>query len=216
MAEENVLAPAPIRSNEQILPFNAWLPVGKGNLLLDLQKSQKNHIFHILVDILQNTNFFRAFTASANALEITPVDSAYPFESPLASEQVMDFVNELGYPEEIHFVSKMHGIVKRTNVNYAELLWEEFVQAIKTFFTKKANLSLLTKKPKPHVIPYYRFTKLIIYYLGSRHNIHRRLVSPVHVTGDDFVLGNLKFVPKGEKDEVFGMPIPKDLITDGI
>ncbi|GKA87397.1 hypothetical protein Tco_0809161, partial [Tanacetum coccineum] len=36
MAKENVLAPALIRSDEHILPFNAWLPVGKCNLLLDL------------------------------------------------------------------------------------------------------------------------------------------------------------------------------------
>ncbi|GJY06682.1 retrovirus-related pol polyprotein from transposon TNT 1-94 [Tanacetum coccineum] len=48
MAEENAPAPAPIRSNEHIIPFNAWLPVGKGNLLLDLQKLQKNPIFRIL------------------------------------------------------------------------------------------------------------------------------------------------------------------------
>ncbi|GKB34120.1 hypothetical protein Tco_0879062 [Tanacetum coccineum] len=213
MAEENVPAPAPTRSDEQILPFNAWLP---------------------------KTNFFKAFTTSANvptiyiqqfwntlvedaktgvysfqldeqwftlnadllckALEITPVDSAHPFESPLVGEQVMDFVNKLGYLEEIHFVSKMHvnnlyqpwraimslinqcltgktsgndkprhpflqmlwGIVTRSNVDYAELLWEDFVQAIKTFFIDKANLSLPTKKPKPHVIPYCRFTKLAL------------------------------------------------------
>ncbi|GKD14929.1 hypothetical protein Tco_1199336 [Tanacetum coccineum] len=38
----------------------------------------------------------------------------------------------------------------------------------------------------------------------------------VHVTGDDFPLGNLKFVPKEEKDEVFGKPIPKELITEAI
>ncbi|GKB80531.1 hypothetical protein Tco_0947426 [Tanacetum coccineum] len=29
-------------------------------------------------------------------------------------------------------------------------------------------------------------------------------------------LGNLKFVPKGEDDEVFGMPIPNELITNNI
>ncbi|GKF05165.1 hypothetical protein Tco_0035833 [Tanacetum coccineum] len=148
MAEEYVPAPAPTRSDEQILPFNAWLPVGKGNLLLDLQRLQKNPIFRISVDILQITNFFRAFTASANvptfyiqpfwntlvqdaktgtysfqldeqwftlnvdlfrkALKITPVDTTYPFVSPPAGDQVMNFVNNLGYPEEIHFVSKMH------------------------------------------------------------------------------------------------------------
>ncbi|GKA11426.1 hypothetical protein Tco_0690972 [Tanacetum coccineum] len=108
------------------------------------------------------------------------------------------------------------GIVTRSNVDYAELLWEEFVQAIKTFFTDKANVSLPTKNHKPHAIPYCRFTKVIIYYLGSRHNIHRRPMSPVHVTRDDFLLGNLKFVPKGEKGEVFGKPIPQELIMIAI
>ncbi|GKD79523.1 hypothetical protein Tco_1342144 [Tanacetum coccineum] len=48
------------------------------------------------------------------------------------------------------------------------------------------------------------------------HKIHRRLVSPVYVTGDDFLLGNLKFVPKGEKDEVFVKPVPQELITEAI
>ncbi|GJS92909.1 hypothetical protein Tco_0799877 [Tanacetum coccineum] len=38
----------------------------------------------------------------------------------------------------------------------------------------------------------------------------------MHVTGDDNLLVNLKFVPKGENDEVFGMPIPKELITKAI
>ncbi|GKB66795.1 hypothetical protein Tco_0928207 [Tanacetum coccineum] len=242
IAEDNVPAPAPIRSDEQILPFNAWLPVRKGNILLDLQKLQKNPIFRI------------SFTLTAellrNALEITPVDSAHPFVSPPTGEHVMIFMNELGYPEEIHFVSKMHvnnlyqswrailslinlcltcktsgndkpihhvlqmlwGIVTRSNVKYAKLLWEKFVQAIQTFFSHRANLSIPTNKPTPYVIPYCRFTKLIIYYSGSRHNIHRRSESVVHVMRDDFLLGNLKFVPKGEKDEVF----PKDLITEAI
>ncbi|GJY39785.1 hypothetical protein Tco_0426149 [Tanacetum coccineum] len=212
----------------------------KGRSSLGSREIAKNPIFCISIDIFQNTNFFRAFTTSANvptiyiqqfwntlvqdtktgvynfqldkqwftlnadllckALEITPIDSTHPFESPPASEQVMDFVNELGYPEEIHFVFKMHvnnlyqpwrailslinqcltgktsgndkprhpvlqmlwGIVTRTNVDYAKLLWEEFVQAIQTFFSHQANLNILTKNPTPHVIPYCRFIKLII------------------------------------------------------
>ncbi|GKB89280.1 hypothetical protein Tco_0961552 [Tanacetum coccineum] len=51
---------------------------------------------------------------------------------------------------------------------------------------------------------------------SSRHNIHRRPVSPVHVIRDDFLLGNLKFVPKGEKDEVFRNHISQELITEAI
>ncbi|GJW94104.1 retrovirus-related pol polyprotein from transposon TNT 1-94 [Tanacetum coccineum] len=297
IADENVLAPAPTRSDDQILPFAAWVPIGKSNCVMDLQKKQKNPIFQISVDILQNTNFFRAFTAfvsvpaiyiqqfwntftyeaktgaysfqldetrfvlDANllrdALEITPIDQAHQFVSPPSGDAIIDFVNELGYPEVIHFVSRMAvnnlyqpwratlsminqcltsktsghdrprypvlqilwGIITSSNVDFAELMWEEFVQAIQTFLTDKANLGSPTKKDrkdKPHVILYYRFTKLIICHLGRIHNIHQRSTSPFHLAEEDLRLGNLKFVPKGEEDEVFGMPIPNELISNNI
>ncbi|GJU73749.1 retrovirus-related pol polyprotein from transposon TNT 1-94 [Tanacetum coccineum] len=66
MADENIPAPAATRSDDQILPFAAWVPIGKSKCVLDLQKKQKNPIFQISVDILSNTNFFRAFTASVS------------------------------------------------------------------------------------------------------------------------------------------------------
>ncbi|GJR98686.1 retrovirus-related pol polyprotein from transposon TNT 1-94 [Tanacetum coccineum] len=252
MVDENVPALVPTRSADQILPFAAWVPIGKSNHVLDLQKKQKNPIFQISVDILQNTNFFRAFTASASvpaiyiqqfwnaltkvgkSLEITPIDQAHPFVSSPSGDAIMDFVNELGYPEVIHFVSSktsghdrprypvlqmLCGIITSTNVDYAELVWEEFVQAMQTFLTDKANLGSPTKKgrkDKPHVIPYCRFTKLIICQLGRIHNIHQRSASLFHLAEEDLRLGNLKFVSKGELDEVFGMPIPNELISNNI
>ncbi|GKE41236.1 hypothetical protein Tco_1464641 [Tanacetum coccineum] len=112
------------------------------------------------------------------------------------------------------------GIVTQTNVDHAELLWEEFTQGIQTFFSHKASHKASLKDPKkkvtPLLIPYGRFSKVIIYYLASNNNIHRRPDSAVHYTGDDFILGNLKFVPKGETVEVFGMAIPDPLITEAI
>ncbi|GJV45395.1 hypothetical protein Tco_1429931 [Tanacetum coccineum] len=44
----------------------------------------------------------------------------------------------------------------------------------------------------------------------------RRPESAVHVMADDLLLGNLKFIPKGKKDEVFGMAIRKHLIIEAI
>ncbi|GJU19555.1 hypothetical protein Tco_1152897 [Tanacetum coccineum] len=112
------------------------------------------------------------------------------------------------------------GIVTQTNVDHAELIWEEFTQGIQTFFSHKASHKSSLKNPKKKVtsllIPYRRFSKVIIYYLASNNNIHRRPDSAVHHTGDDYVLGNLKFVPKGESVEVFGMAIPDPLITEAI
>ncbi|GJR07880.1 retrovirus-related pol polyprotein from transposon TNT 1-94 [Tanacetum coccineum] len=298
MAEQNVPAQPPTRTDEQIVPRSQWLTIGKSNLLFNAQKIQKNPIFQISVDILSNTNFFQAFTASANvpaiylqqfwktmsynektgvyscqvdeqwfdlsadllrkALAITPVNPTHPFELPPSGDTVIDFVNELGYPEPVEIVSSIRvnyvyqpwrailsllnqcltgktsgsdkprhpvlqmlwGIVTQTNVDHAELIWEEFTQGIQTFFSHKASHKASLKNPKkkvtPLLIPYGRFSKVIIYYLASNNNIHRRPDSAVHHTGDDYILGNLKFVPKGESFEVFGMAIPDPLITKAI
>ncbi|GJU71220.1 hypothetical protein Tco_1262625 [Tanacetum coccineum] len=153
MAEQNVPAQPPTRTDEQIVPRSQWLTIGKSNLLFNAQKIQKNPIFQISVDILRNTNFFQAFTASANvpaiylqqfwktmsynektgvyscqldeqwfdlsadllrkALAITPVNPAHPFELPPSGDTVIDFVNELGYPEPVEVVSSI-----RTNYVY--------------------------------------------------------------------------------------------------
>ncbi|GKB10594.1 retrovirus-related pol polyprotein from transposon TNT 1-94 [Tanacetum coccineum] len=298
MAEQNVPAQHPTRTDEQIIPRSQWLTIGKSNLLFNAQKIQKNPIFQISVDILSNTNFFQAFTASANvpaiylqqfwktmsynektgvyscqvdeqcfdlsvdllreALAITPINPTHPFELPPSGDTVTDFVNELGYPEPMEIVSSIRvnyvyqpwrailsllnqcltgktsgsdkprhpvlqmlwGIVTQTNVDHAELIWEEFTQGIQTFFSHKASHKASLKNPKkkvtPLLIPYGRFSKVIIYYLASNNNIHRRPDSAVHHTGDDYILGNLKFVPKGESVEVFGMAIPDPLITEAI
>ncbi|GKC20862.1 hypothetical protein Tco_1023012 [Tanacetum coccineum] len=258
MAEQNVPVQPPTRTDEQIVPRSQWLTIGKSNLLFNAQKIQKNPIFQISVDILSNTNFFQAFTASANvpaiylqqfwktmsynektgvyscqvdeqwfdlsadllrkALAITPVNPAHPFELPPSGDTVIDFVNELGYPEPVEIERLL--AVTQTNVDHAELIWEEFTQGIQTFFSHKASHKASLKNPKkkvtPLLIPYGRFSKVIIYYLASNNNIHRRPDSAVHHTGDDYVLGNLKFVPKGESVEVFGMAIPDPLITEAI
>ncbi|GJQ92128.1 hypothetical protein Tco_0003267 [Tanacetum coccineum] len=268
MAEQNVPSQPPTRTDEQIVPRSQWLIIGKSNLLFNAQKIQKNPIFQISVDILSNTNFFRAFTASASvpaiylqqfwntmkydeksgvyscqideqwfdlsadllrkALAITPVIPAQPFELPPSGNTVIDFVNELGYPEPVEIVSNIRtpvlqmlcGIVTQTNVDHADLLWEEFTQGIQTFFSHITSHKASQKDPKkkvtPLLIPYGRFSKVIIYYLARNNNIHRRPESAVHHTGDDFILGNLKFVPKGETVEVFGMAIPDPLITEAI
>nr|GEU40574.1 hypothetical protein [Tanacetum cinerariifolium] len=111
------------------------------------------------------------------------------------------------------------GIIISSNVDYVGLMWEEFVQAIQTFLTDKANLGSPTKKgkkDKPHVIPYYRFTKLIICHLRRIHNIHQGSAYPFHLAEEDFTLGNLKFVSKCEANEVFGMAIPNKLILNNI
>ncbi|GJR28607.1 hypothetical protein Tco_1104839 [Tanacetum coccineum] len=305
MADVNVNAPAeqapamapPTRTDDQILPRSSWVPVGKSNCYLDVEKSQSNPIYKIAVDILKHTNFFRAFTASStipsiyiqqfwdtvryvkntgsyscqldeqwfdltkdtlrDALQITPVDNNNPFSSPPTPDALINFVNELGYPKVVRTLSAvvtndmlqpwralttiinlcltgktsaferprapvlqiLWGVVNRAHIDYAERMWEEFTQSIHSFVEDKKNLALHTqgkKKANPLVIPSVRFTKLIIHHLQSKHKFHPRPDSPLHLPYEEYVLGYLKFSAKGTKREVFGMPIPNELITADI
>ncbi|GJW59577.1 hypothetical protein Tco_0108912 [Tanacetum coccineum] len=225
MAEQNVPAQAPARTDEQIVPRSQWLQIGKSNLLFDAQKIQKNPIFQISFwNSMKYDEKTRVYSCQVDeqwfnisddllrkALDITPVDPAHPFELPPTGDMVIDFVNQMGYPEPYltgktsgsdkprHPVLQMlWGIVTQTNVDHAELLKDP------------------KKKAVPLLIPYGQFTKMIIYYLGSTSDVHKRPESPCHLPGDDFLLGNLKFISKGETNEVFGMTIPKQLITQAI
>nr|GEZ95120.1 monodehydroascorbate reductase [Tanacetum cinerariifolium] len=270
----------PVRTDDQILPRIRWVPNGKSNCYMDLEKSQGNPIYKITMDLLKNTNFFRAFTASSTissiyiqqfwdmwfvltkdtlreALQITPINNNQPFISPISSDTLINFINELGYPKLVRNVSNvvtndmfqpwralltiinlcltgktsgferprahvlqiLWGIVKQANIDYAERIWEEFVQSIHTFIEDKRNLSWHTTRKKRAtliVIPSIRFTKLIIHHLQRRHKFHPRPDSLLHLPNEEPVLGYLKFSAKGTKREVFRMPIPGSLITTDI
>ncbi|GKE15644.1 hypothetical protein Tco_1423221, partial [Tanacetum coccineum] len=152
MAEQNIPTQPPTRTDEQI----------------------------ISVDILSNTNFFQAFTASANvlaiylqqfwntmkynektgvyscqvdeqwfdlnadllrkALTITPVIPAYPFELPPSGNTVIDFVNELGYPEPVKIVSNIR-------VNYVYQPWRVILSLINQCLTGKTSGSDKPRHP---------------------------------------------------------------------
>ncbi|GJW26388.1 hypothetical protein Tco_0040199 [Tanacetum coccineum] len=56
-AEQALARASPVRTDEQIVPRNRWVPIGKSNCYLNEEKSQRSPIFKIAVDILKQTNF---------------------------------------------------------------------------------------------------------------------------------------------------------------
>ncbi|GJZ06929.1 retrovirus-related pol polyprotein from transposon TNT 1-94 [Tanacetum coccineum] len=258
----------PTRTDDQIFPLSKWVPISKSNYVLDVHKPQRNPIFSIVVALLKNTNFFRAFTTSSSihviyiqqfwdtmcfntstglyscqldeqwfnlhkdilrdALDISPANDNNPFVAPPSSDTVIDILSMMkhvpytktaGYDRPRHPVLQiLWGIIHRSNIDYAERIWEEFVQSIQTFLTDRKNLATAArgKKKTAHLlIPSVRFTKLIIHHLRTKHNIHPRTGSPLYYSHEESILNTLRFVGKDGR-EIFGMPIPDALLTDEI
>nr|GEZ79104.1 retrotransposon protein, putative, unclassified [Tanacetum cinerariifolium] len=131
----------PVRTDDQILPHIRWVPN----------------------DTLRE------------ALQITPINNNQPFVAPPSSDKLINFVNELGYLKLVRNVSNvvtndmfqpwivllminnlylmgktsgferprasvlqiLWGIVKQANIDYAERIWEEFIQSIHIFIEDK-------------------------------------------------------------------------------
>nr|GEX20163.1 integrase, catalytic region, zinc finger, CCHC-type, peptidase aspartic, catalytic [Tanacetum cinerariifolium] len=242
MADININAPAgqatamvpPIRTDDQILPRIKWVPIGKSNCYLDLEKSQSNPIYKITVDLLKHTNFFMAFTASSTIPSIyiqqfwdmVQYDKkAGCYRCQLDEQWFVLTKDTLREALQITYVNNNQAFIPPPSsnalINFVNELgypkiWEEFTQSIHTFVEDERNLSRHTsgkKKATLIVIPSIQFTKLIIHHLQRRHRFHPRPNYPLYLPNEEPILGYLKFSAKGTKREVFGMPILGNLIT---
>ncbi|GKA63476.1 retrovirus-related pol polyprotein from transposon TNT 1-94 [Tanacetum coccineum] len=95
------------------------------------------------------------------------------------------------------------GIIHSSNIDYAERIWEDFVQSIQTFLTDRKNLATASrgKKKTAHLlILSVRFTKLIIHHLKTKHNIHPRTDSALHYSHEENVLNTLRYVGKDGRE----------------
>ncbi|GJX37722.1 hypothetical protein Tco_0251025, partial [Tanacetum coccineum] len=136
MAEQNVPAQPPTRTDEQIVPRSQWLTIGKSNLLLQCIKDQRNPIFQISVGHPEyNHTFFQAIPASANV----------PYLPATVPWKTMSYNEKLG-TQSTNAVGKR---LSQTNVDHAELIWEEFTQGIQHFSHTKQATKPKVRKGKP-------------------------------------------------------------------
>ncbi|GJZ50071.1 hypothetical protein Tco_0604261 [Tanacetum coccineum] len=111
----------PTKTDDQILPSSKWVPIGKSNCVLNVQKSQRDPIFPIA---FWDTMCFNSSTGLyscqldekwfnlhkdilRDALDIAPPNDNNPFVAPPSSDVVIEYVNTLGYPSTLRNVSAM-------------------------------------------------------------------------------------------------------------
>nr|GEZ55057.1 E-beta-farnesene synthase [Tanacetum cinerariifolium] len=179
----------PVRTDDQILPRIRWVPIGKRNCYLDLEKSQSNPIYKIAVDLLKHTNFFRAFTAS----------------STIPSIYIQQFWDTIQYDK------KAGSYRCRLDEQWFVLTKDTLREALQ--ITPVNNNQAFVTPPSSDAL--INFVNELSYLKGGTSSTPRP-DSPLNLPNEEPVLGYLKFSAKGTKREVFGMPIPGSLITADI
>ncbi|GKB59061.1 hypothetical protein Tco_0915247 [Tanacetum coccineum] len=89
----------------------------------------------------------------------------------------------------------------KKNVDFVELLWEDFTYQIDNKGHKKQEK-----------IYYPRFTKVIIhYFLTKDKTISKRNKIGMHISRDDYLINTLRFVFANEESQIYGAQLPKSI-----
>ncbi|GJU32699.1 retrovirus-related pol polyprotein from transposon TNT 1-94 [Tanacetum coccineum] len=225
-AEQAPAIAPPTRMDDQILPSSKWVPIGKTSSMIStiyIQQFWDTICFNSSTGLYScqlDEKWFNLYKdILRDALDITPLNDNNPFVAPPSSDVVIEYVNTLGHPRKTagydrprHLVLQiLWGITHCSNIDYAERIWEEFVQSIQTFLTDRKNLATTSrgKKKTAHLlILNVKFTKLIIHHLKNKHNIHPRPGSALHYSHEENILNILRYVGKDGR-EIFDDKSPE-------
>nr|GEW60932.1 hypothetical protein [Tanacetum cinerariifolium] len=153
-------------------------------------------------------------------LQICPKLPSQIFKDPPFEKEILSFIRDLGYTEEIKCLSGdttghdslclsraqiIWGIYHNKNVDYVYLLWEDLVYQVENNKFKK-NIDMC----------YPRFTKVIIDYIMKKDlSIPKRNKMSWH-TGDDLMFTTIRVISKHQTIQIYGAILPKKLTNQAM
>nr|GEZ41147.1 hypothetical protein [Tanacetum cinerariifolium] len=145
-----------------------------------------------------NLEYFREM------MYICPRFPGQTFDELLFEEEILAFLRFLGHSEEIRKL--INGMYHKKNIDFAYLLWEDFVYQVEHKDAKKSN-----------EMYYPRFTKIIIHYFMTKDpSIPRRNKVNWHYVRDDQMFTNIKLVSRHQNIQQFGVMLPVELTNEDI
>ncbi|GJX99361.1 hypothetical protein Tco_0356380 [Tanacetum coccineum] len=226
MADANINAPEvpvaaaspPTRSDEQILPRNKWVPVGKSNCFLDVERTQANPIFKIAVDILKNTNFFKAFTASSTipSIYIQQFWDTIRFDKDKGYSCQLDeqrfYLTKATLRDALQLPQDNNNFTPPPNANTIISFVNElgYLNVVRTLSRVVTNDMYQPWRALATII------NLCLTGKTSHTQVPQKTNSLLHLPYEESALGYLKFSFKNNKRVRFGMAIPDTLISENI
>ncbi|GJU27906.1 hypothetical protein Tco_1166527 [Tanacetum coccineum] len=240
-AEQAPAITPPTRTDDQILPSSKWVPIGKSNCVLDVQKYQRNPIFPIVVAILKTPissglswhplrfqiSTFSSFGTPCvltHRLGCTAV--SWMSNGSTCTKILSEMLSISLHPMiTIFFVAPTSSdtVIEYVNTlgypctlrNVLAMSANALYQPWRAILNNLATTSRGKKKTAHLLIPNVMFTKLIIHHLKNKHNLHPIPGLALHYSHEENILNTLRYVGKDGR-EIFGMPIPDVLLTDAI
>ncbi|GJY67899.1 hypothetical protein Tco_0470881 [Tanacetum coccineum] len=128
----------------ELVLINEQVMIATSNFRIALEKTQPYLIYKfwykIAYDLTAKAFFFtmgdKVFEVNAdllrNALSITPKDLDHPFTLPAPEKEIIKFINQLGCSKTIRTISALRGMVTCSNIDFVDLIWEEFKYQIES------------------------------------------------------------------------------------
>ncbi|GKB38217.1 hypothetical protein Tco_0883159 [Tanacetum coccineum] len=199
----------------KLVPKENRLDIRKCNERIPRGLTPREPTFQVVLDAIALTPCYPAFLITADVPEIFPRVPGRDFDPLPSEEDIVSFLRELGHTREINSLNDTSGLDKlclsiaqilwgmfyQKNVDYVELLWEDFIYQIENRVYKKQE-----KMYNP------QFTKAIIHhFLIQEKSLSWRNKIGMHTSKDDYLINSLRFVSAKESTQINGAILPECL-----
>ncbi|GJS06945.1 hypothetical protein Tco_0363741 [Tanacetum coccineum] len=176
------------------------LKIGKCNLRLSSDITSKEATLQVVYDVLKLTPFYKAFQVTADAPEIY-------MQEFWASAYVHNRSVRFKMNNKKHIIAQiLWGMYNKKSVDYAYLLWEDFIFKIENKSMKKGS-----------AMYYPRFTKIVVNYVMEKDpSIPRRNKVNWHYARDDPMFTTINVISRNEATQLYGAILPVALTNEDI
>ncbi|GJU08178.1 hypothetical protein Tco_1124608 [Tanacetum coccineum] len=182
----------------ELVPKENRLDINKCNGRIPRGLTPREPTFQVVLDAIALTPCYHAFLITADVPKICLRVPGRDFDALPSEEDIVPFLRELGHTREIN---SLNDVVK--NIDYVELLWEDFIYQIDNRAFKKQEK-----------IYYPRYTKAIIHhFLIQEKTLSWRNKIKMHTSKDDYLINSLRFVFAKESTQIYGAILPECLTS---
>nr|GEU67221.1 uncharacterized mitochondrial protein AtMg00810-like [Tanacetum cinerariifolium] len=153
---------------------------------------------------MDNKKYILDLELFRNILHICPRIHGQSFDDLPFEDEILDFIRFFGHSATIRTLT--NGLYHKRNIDYAFLIWEDFVYQVDHKNYKKSN-----------EMYYPRFTMVIIHYFMLKDpSIPRRNKVNWHYVRDDFLFSMIKVVSRNQNTQQYSAMLPIELTNDEI